>query len=83
MQIYEIIIFVNMKFIYPFIFFLFVSCGTNIEKQKQVNIYRFEDILFNSTNDNIEKTGRFGKRKLETFLKFIILFYQDLIALIL
>ena len=53
LQIYEIIIFVNMKLIYPFFFFLFLSCCTNIEKQNEINIYRFEDILFNSNEDNI------------------------------
>ena len=58
-----------MKFIYPFIFFLFVSCGTNIEKQKQVNIYRFEDILFNSTNDNIEKNRKVWEEEIGDFSK--------------
>ena len=42
-----------MKLIYPFFFFLFLSCCTNIEKQNEINIYRFEDILFNSNEDNI------------------------------
>jgi len=42
-----------MKFIYPCFFFLFLSCCTNIEKQNEINIYRFEEVLFNSDEKNI------------------------------
>ena len=58
-----------MKLIYPLIFFLFISCGSNIEKQEEVKIYRFEEILFNSNKDNIEKNREIWEGQIGDFSK--------------
>lgn len=67
LQIYEIIIFVYMKFFYPFFFFLFLSCNTNVKKQSDLNIYRFENILFNSNYENIEKNRNIWEGEIGQF----------------
>ena len=56
-----------MKFIYPFFFFLFLSCNTNVEKQSDLNIYRFENILFNSNYENIEKNRNIWESEIGQF----------------
>ena len=56
-----------MKFIYPFFFFLFLSCNTNVEKQSDLNIYRFENILFNSNYENIEKNRNIWEGEIGQF----------------
>ena len=55
-----------MKFFYPFFFFLFLSCNTNVKKQSDLNIYRFENILFNSNYENFESFLEDFEKYLET-----------------
>ena len=50
-----------------FFFFLFLSCNTNVEKQSDLNIYRFENILFNSNYENIEKNRNIWEGEIGQF----------------
>ena len=67
MQSYEIIIFVNMKFIYPFLFLLILSCSSNIQNSKNVKIYRFENELFSAHNENISEKRALWEKEIGQF----------------
>ena len=56
--------------IYIFLFFSIISCSNDTSNQYDIDIYRFENYLFNSDSTNIVERKSIWEKELGDFAKY-------------